>query len=68
MSNTTGGEDVVPDTPMNEYIFEVELMICLLPFIIIPLCIIAYRFVKYLYRLREARKYGYGKHHYLSRG
>jgi H+/gluconate symporter-like permease len=62
-SNSTD-PDVIPDTPQIESAFETGLVVFLTPFVAIPLCIIAFRFIKYVYKVREAKKYGYGSRYF----
>ncbi|KAI8909098.1 hypothetical protein EDD86DRAFT_226803 [Gorgonomyces haynaldii] len=46
--------------PMTDSEFFSATGVLLTPFIAIPVCIIVARLVKYLWKLRQARKYGYG--------
>jgi hypothetical protein len=49
------------DQEMTDSSFLVATLVLLLPFILIPVSIIATRLTKYLWRIYQAKKYGYGK-------
>lgn len=62
LNGTTDGTlpDGVADTPQAESEFFTAIVVFLLPFIVIPISIILYRLIKYIYKVQQARKYGYG--------
>jgi hypothetical protein len=48
------------DGPVNESAFYSAAIVLITPFIVIPLSIIVYRLIRYLWMKNQARKYGYG--------
>ncbi|KAJ3116213.1 hypothetical protein HDU96_010157 [Phlyctochytrium bullatum] len=55
------GNSTVPEDPQQVIVEEINYNLILwMPFVLIPSMILLARFIKYLYRLYQAKKYGYG--------